>query len=372
MAEFYLREVTVTCNGDAALIKDFSTALKAGENQSVKAALSYFDGCAEYLEDRVIFSYSESYNDDLDFPYCFKPLTLDFPDIVFTFDFYYEGTAAGCWGNGRYYCIYEKGKKVYDANGWIEHLGFFNLWLSQYGVSGDFYEMNTDEMVETIARVMLKDAGKKINDKAIIEYIGNNLANFEGSVYDDCNIKFLYYGKDYFYWSKNLNDNDDLYEDEVYGYHHYLELKEKGELPGFFAVSRWKNLFNLDNYKEEDEKSSVRKEAKFEKVTTTETALAAVQRNGFSLASMPDEFKTAEVCLAAVQQNGLALNYVPEALKTMGLCLAAVQQNGYALKDVPDTLKSQGQQALDLCLAAVRQNKWALQYVPEELKEKVR
>ncbi|GHV80266.1 hypothetical protein AGMMS49944_20570 [Spirochaetia bacterium] len=39
-------------------------------------------------------------------------LVHGFPGITFTFDLFYWGSAAGCEGNGRYFCVFEQGNKV--------------------------------------------------------------------------------------------------------------------------------------------------------------------------------------------------------------------------------------------------------------------
>jgi hypothetical protein len=74
----------------------------------------------------------------------------------------------------------------------------------------------------------------------------------------------------------------------------------------------------------------------------TEICLAAVQRDGHSLAFV--ENQTDEICLAAVQQHGGAIQYVEN--QTEALCLAAVQRNGMALNFVRNQTEA-------VCRAAV-------------------
>ncbi len=79
--------------------------------------------------------------------------------------------------------------------------------------------------------------------------------------------------------------------------------------------------------------------------------LAIVQKNGYDLKLVPDEFKTAEIYLGAVQQNEAAIRDIPNRLQTNELYLAAVRRNGRSLTYVPENLKTE-----EICLAAVQQN----------------
>ena len=110
---------------------------------------------------------------------------------------------------------------------------------------------------------------------------------------------------------------------------------------------------------------------KRKEITTFEEALAAVQKDGWALDYVPEEFKTPELCLTAVKNakgrlfGGSFLSHVPESLRDEKLCLAAVQQNGISLSHVPKALRT-----AELCRIAVEENGWALGDVPEELKTK--
>ena len=95
--------------------------------------------------------------------------------------------------------------------------------------------------------------------------------------------------------------------------------------------------------------------------------LAGVQERGYVLYCLPEQLKTPEICLAAVQNDGLALQYVPEELKTEEICRAAVQQGGRALEYVPEHMKTP-----QLCWEALQQARLVFQYIPENLQEEMR
>jgi hypothetical protein len=183
---------------------------------------------------------------DLEVPDAFESLVHEFTGITFIFDLLYSGTAGGCDGDGRYFCVFEKGKKVYDANCWLEQLCFLNAWADSIGLDkGDFYFMDTAEARWAIAKGRLIEQGKEagdISDDDIQEYLNNTGVKYEGWISGE--EAFLFLGHDFWYWSGCLNNGEDLFDDD-YGYEHYLELKGSDDLPSFNAVSRWNDLLGI-------------------------------------------------------------------------------------------------------------------------------
>ncbi len=73
---------------------------------------------------------------------------------------------------------------------------------------------------------------------------------------------------------------------------------------------------------------------KFSAILTIESALKAVERNGYALQYVPAEARTEAVCLKAMESDGYALRYVPAEARTEAVCLKAVERNGDALQYV--------------------------------------
>ncbi|MDR2094689.1 MAG: hypothetical protein LBP76_04120, partial [Treponema sp.] len=149
MAEFHLKNVTISYEGGDAAVEAFEKALKEKQSGAVLKALKYVDEYSLAIDynarsitdpDGTILS-----NGDGELPLAFADMVHCFKDITFIFDITYEGTAAYCWGDGRYYCVYERGKKVYDANTWLEQLGFLNIWLEDHGVKANCYSSDIEE-----------------------------------------------------------------------------------------------------------------------------------------------------------------------------------------------------------------------------------
>jgi hypothetical protein len=182
----------------------------------------------------------------LETPEAFEALVHEFTGITFMFDLSYSGTAAGCDGDGRYFCVFEKGKKVYDANCWLEQMAFLNAWAESIGLDeGDFFSMDRGEAQWAIAKGLLIEQGKKaatISDDDIQDYLDDTGVEYEGWISSE--ETFLIDGRDFWYWSGSLNDGEDLF-DGGYGYEHYLELKESGSLPSLNAKSRWSDLLGI-------------------------------------------------------------------------------------------------------------------------------
>jgi hypothetical protein len=347
MAQLTNCSVKITYEGTPDAVAALDAAFREKSDPAVKRALAYVK---KYYGTTDIDGRSfemEEIGDGRDKPNAFVFLGRKFPDAAFIFDFWYYGEAAGCDGDGRYYCVYENGEKVYDADSWLEQYTHLNGWLYTLGVEGNFYDADDEERKELLARGRLVEQGKK-PDKITDEDVEAFLEDFDEensglNMGIPCNFaEFLVYGKNYEARSKDLNDGD-------YGYEHYRSLKEEGELPSLNAEH---NIFSFDAGEEDDGDD-----------WTLEKALAAVKENSLALRDVPEELKTAELCLEAVKQKGWILSFVPEELRIAELCLEAVKQDGKALTYVPEESKT-----AELCLEAVKQSGYALKYEPEELK----
>jgi len=255
MAEFILNKVILSYEGDKNPIAAFHKALKAREDEDVEKALDWLED-HEYIIDFKKRRFVNNDKGDLDIPNALKTLVHEFPDITFFFDLFYRGTAAGCSGEGRYFCVFENGKKVYDANCWLEEMCFLNTWAESLGINdGNFYRMGKEEAKQVIAKGRLVEKGKKsdkITQKDINDYLDKNDFKYDYDLWSG--ETFLLHGRDFEYWSQNLNDGDFLF-DGSYGIPHYRELKEERELPSFHAVSRWRDLLEISDRKEKPPQS---------------------------------------------------------------------------------------------------------------------
>jgi hypothetical protein len=237
MAEFSLEEVTITYSGEERAVAGFQKAMHEGTRSGVDQVIDYMER-NHLVHDYEKHEFRIEGADDLENPDDFEALVHEFTDITFAFNLYYRGTAGGCWGNGRYFCVFEKGKKVYDANCWSEEMCFLNDWARSIGLRGvEFYGMDAGEAQWTIAKGRLIEQGKAasaISDDDIQAYLDNTGVTWDGSIYDE---EFLLRGHDYSYWSRILDDDG--------GYEHYLERKEEGELPCLTAEARWGDLLEI-------------------------------------------------------------------------------------------------------------------------------
>jgi hypothetical protein len=396
MAHIANWSVKITYDGTQEAVETLDRAFKEKSSNAVQMALDYVEehGGTANLDGR---SFAAEAGDSWEMPDAFVSLGRQFPDAAFIFDFSYYGEAAGCEGDGRYYCVYENGMKVYDADNWLEQYAYLNRWLKTLGVKGNFYFAGVEEKKRLIARGRLVERGK--TPEEITE------ADVEGFLEDfdeensglgigvPCNFaEFLVDGKDYAGWSQFVAGSFSSSRG-IGGYEDYREGKEAGDLPRLTAKDR---VFCFDA--EEDDwtagkaLSAVKRYGRFleyvpkdlktqdvclaavkqngwalhyvpEKLRNAEVCLAAVKQDGGTLKYAPQKLRNAEMCLAAVNQDGRTLEYVPKKIKTPEVCLEAVKQNGRALQDVPEELKTP-----ELCLAAVKQDGYALRYVPEELR----
>jgi len=246
MSELNLSKVIVSYEGEKNTIAAFHNALKVREDEDVEKALCWMEN-HDYIIDIKKQQFSNN-TDDLDIPNALEALIHKFPDITFFIDLFYRGTAAGCSGDGRYFCVFENGKKVYDADCWLEEMCFLNAWAEKLGINdGDFYNMDKEEARQVIAKGRLVEKGKnlsKITQKDIDNYLDKNDFEYDYDLWGG--ETFLLDGHDYYYWSQNLNDGNFLF-DESYGIDHYRELKEEEELPSLNAVSRWGDLLEISD-----------------------------------------------------------------------------------------------------------------------------
>jgi hypothetical protein len=359
---FKLQSATVKCEGEEASVKKFSEAFKKSESGAVSKVHDYIKnlkGNIAYNKGNVIVEVS---GDDIELPKCFEGLLKEFPDIVFIFEMYFLGTNGGCLGYGNYFSVYEKGKRVYDTNNWLEQLGFLNLWLVERGLEGDFYDMLEEkERKEAIAKARLVETGKEATEDEVKKYIDNY---FDDSSVDGGSITVK--GRTFFEWSKVLNITDYEYGlyDLHYGYDDYLLRKELGLLPSFNAKAMWYEVFDIGEKMEERGNEDGYKEG--QEITSEEIALAAV-KNYVSLNDIPEAYRTENVCLTAIRNNSYEhIVFVPEKYKTERVCYSAVRNTGTALEYVPEKHKT-----YELCLFAVgneSQDIYQIQFVPEKHK----
>jgi len=255
MADFNLNKVIVSYEGEKNAVAVFHKALKAREDETVENTLAWLEDNG-YKIDLKKHRFINDELGDLDIPNDLEDLIHEFPAITFIIDLIYTGTAAGCSGSGRYFCVFENGKKVYDANCWLEQLAFLNVWADNLRIkSGNFYRMDREKAKQVIARGRLAEKGKKpdkITQKDIDNYLDKNDFEYDYSVWDG--DTFLIDGHDFDYWSQNLCDEGYSF-DGGYGLDHYRELKEEGELPSLNAKSRWRDLLEIKDRKEKPPKS---------------------------------------------------------------------------------------------------------------------
>ena len=159
-----------------------------------------------------------------------------------------------------------------------------------------------------------------------------------------------------------LRKNGDLPARKMQMYiHHYgIQFTDENDisiLPDII-LERWQDLAGLFHWAVTQYGFTLRSIP--ENYRTEALCIAAVMQNGQALQFVPYHLRTEETCLAAVTQAGHALEFTPEYLRGYALCAAAVNQNGYALQFVPEHLRTEA-----LCLAAVTQNGMMLRYIPK-------
>lgn len=373
MAELHVQNLRISYAGPKKAVRELKRALKEQKSQAVKAALAYIEDLGGISVEGSFFV--EEF--DLPDPDAFVSLSREFPKVAFIFDFSYSGQAAGCEGDGRYYCVYEGGKKVYDAGGWCEQYAHLNQWLQGLRVEGDFYRADEKETKALIARGRLVEQGKKpaeITKKDLEAFI----AGFDPDLMKGIEMcvpcrfaEFRAYGFETYEDSwRDLNDGDEGYDD-------YRDLKEAGTLPRFkakhnrfsydyeesaggedeegaeFDAGGWDDNGNREREGDDEEgwddkrirgiyeESEVVVDTEEESDEDAESRLLqAVRSDGNALAQVPAEQRSKILCLEAVKQNGWALQYVPAPLKTASLCLEAVKQHWAALYFTPLALQT--------------------------------
>jgi hypothetical protein len=402
MAEFKLNEVIISYEGEDEAIASFHKALKEQKPKAI-----------EWLEENgyTIDTKKKTFSNqdgDVEAPDELESLVHEFTDITFFFDLVYWGDTSGGEGNGRYFCVFENGVKVYDANGWLEELRFLNWWAQALGFNDvDFYKTDEEEMEHAIAKGMLLQKGKKrdkISDEDIDEWLESH--DFDGcydiyGMQDVLGVEFLWGGENYSYMSRVLTVD---YDGDDYGIDHYRDLREGGELPSLNACHRGSNLLGIKDIpkskrgnakKKAGAKTDIRNTEEYkeyfrnikdgecsleevpEKFRTEDLCKKSVMGSAGSVSNiefMPEAFKTPEFLMEAVkdsQDSGSALEYVPEALRTAKLCMEAVKEAGSALEYVPEALRTE-----ELCIIAAKNAKWdlddVLKQVPKALKAKVK
>ncbi|MDR2719167.1 MAG: DUF4116 domain-containing protein [Treponema sp.] len=322
MDKFHLDKIKIICVGEAGALKKIKTDLKTDkwEYRFIKR-----ESKITYHKDRIEFDVANNNQNDgffhLDnFYLFFKNRVREKPETAFIFDIYYHGKDGGCNGSGRYYCVYEGAKKMYDAGCWLE--GNERLNYDKYFFEGGYgYEHYLE----------LKKEGKLPSLNAVPTGYKFQLFFFD---YDETDEK-----KALSLVKKDGMALEDVPE-ELKTYNVCLEAVRN------FGLA----LSNVP-----------------EKHKTAELCLEAVRQEGFALEDVPEELRTAELCFEAVRNDGIALFDVPEKYKTAELCLKAVRQEGFALTTVPEELKT-----AELCFEAVRGDGRALQYVPEKLQSQVK
>lgn len=70
-------------------------------------------------------------------------------------------------------------------------------------------------------------------------------------------------------------------------------------------------------------------------ISATASAIAAVQKDGWALCSLPPNLKTPEVCKAALQRHPYVINAVPRELLTPDFLVELLKMNIALVKGIP-------------------------------------
>jgi hypothetical protein len=203
-----------------------------------------------------------------DFYLIFKGLVRENPETSFIFDIYYHDKDGDCNRSGRYYCVYEGAKKMYDAGCWLkenESLHGKHLFNGGYG-----YEHYLE----------LKKEGKLPSLNAVPTGYKFQLFFFD---YDETDKEKIF----------ELVKKEGLALEDV-----PEKLKTYDVCLAAVRNSGWVLGYVPEKHK------------------TAELCLEAVRQNGVALVDVPEEQKTAELCFEAVRQNDGALPFVPEKLQS--------------------------------------------------------
>ncbi|GHV80707.1 hypothetical protein AGMMS49944_24980 [Spirochaetia bacterium] len=124
--------VYVSYHGTEEALKQFEQALAARKRGAVKRVLKHYD-----WNTKAHF-FGENNYEECEIPYGhFKPLMRLFPDITFVFDVYFEDRVYDVQGDvigfGRYFTVYEAGKRVYDAGKRVEWPSVVDAWCDTFG-----------------------------------------------------------------------------------------------------------------------------------------------------------------------------------------------------------------------------------------------
>ena len=162
----------------------------------------------------------------------FEDLMEEYPLIAFAFDVYFTDTAAGEDGDGRYFCVFEKGKCVYDAGKRAEMRSFAEVWFE----SND-YDYPAGSFPGCLAGWKPKRAKKKAGPseggyEVFWAYLGDDYRASAYAMDNDYNGFFFYSSPAH---AKRLEETGKLY-----GIKDYLNKKKAKKLPCFNAKGfRW-------------------------------------------------------------------------------------------------------------------------------------
>jgi hypothetical protein len=228
MDEFYLFSITVGFrSSEAGEVERLMDALKSGKGKGVEEVLAYLNG-GELVEVEIDDSTNSiSVNDPDADASAFFPLIRAYPRISFGFDFKFSAVRSGWYGRGRYFCLYESGKKVFDASSYVEESEFLNAWLNENEVEGDFYEMELEEAKEAAAKALLRQRGEEETPEAVERVIESF---YSAEDYFD-NIEYLCDALCYaFEENAGLFENAALVNGENFNFWCYALLEDQDEV----------------------------------------------------------------------------------------------------------------------------------------------
>ena len=262
MTRIAIFNMNISWKGDDANIANFEKALKAKKQDEVNDVLHGFysdDIKINFKEHKMIIKEETGEGYSSNSTNYFLPLFKAFSDINFIVDIRFSAEGAGCEGQGRYYCVFENGKKVYDKSFWLEFAAYMNLWADQfelgpsYNDENDFYGIDGDDAVNVIAKCRLVELGKsltEISEEDIEEYLENNFTEYSFNEFPGA---YLINDKGFQDYINIMTIDLEESEESSYGYEYYLELKEEDALPALLADSTWLFLKEQSGTKDDDD-----------------------------------------------------------------------------------------------------------------------
>ena len=227
MAEFNIFQQKVTPIGKDTEIAALVKGLKAKKKtDAVQLALVYAkwdakNSCFVSDDDDPLFG-------------LFEDLMQEYPLIAFAFDVYFTDTAAGEDGDGRYFCVFEKGKAVYDAGKRAEMRSFAEVWFENEGYdfpAGSF----PDCLTGWAPKQVKKKAGASDGYDVFWAYLGDDYRASAYAMDSDHDGFFLYPS---LAQAKRLEETGKLH-----GIKDYLNKKKAKKIPCFNAEGfRWQLL----------------------------------------------------------------------------------------------------------------------------------